>query len=70
MSEEKEPVYIGEYEPEDEIVKINRFYSPLAGAKFYNAPPITDEDHKKVEAMWEALTGGNYTPAKEKGEKP
>lgn len=36
---------------------------------FYNADPITEEEKAEVDAMWEAMTGGNYSSGEKKEEK-
>jgi hypothetical protein len=52
-------------------MKISRFYSPAEGMIFTDAPPITEEDRKEADRLWDsiALPGtspGTVTPKKKK----
>lgn len=43
-----------------------RFIAVAAGAIFTKADPLTDEEKAEANAMWETMTGGNYSPEKKK----
>jgi len=54
-----------------EDAKMSRFYSPAEGIQFYKSDPITEEDRKEADRLWDsiALPGtspGTVTPKKKK----
>ncbi len=62
-------------EPDEEGINLHpkdprrRFIATCEGVTFYNAGPITEEEKAEADAMWEAMTGGNYSPGEKKEEK-
>jgi len=47
--------YIGKEEDED-LSKENRFWIGAEGIKFYEADPITEEERREAEEIWEAMS--------------
>jgi len=62
-------------EPDEEGIDLHpkdprrRFIATCEGVTFYNAGPITEEEKAEADAIWEAMTGGNYSPGEKKEEK-
>lgn len=56
-------------EPDDEGFDLNpddprrRFCATSEGVIFNKADPVTEEEKAEAEALWEKMTGGNYSPA-------
>jgi hypothetical protein len=48
----------------------SRFYIEDGDLEFVNADPLTEEETAEAVAMWETMTGGNYSPGKKKDKKP
>jgi hypothetical protein len=63
-------------EPDEEGIDLHphdprrRFIAVSAGATFEQADRLTEEEKAEANAMWEAMTGGNYSPEKKKNKKP
>lgn len=57
-------------EPDEEGFDLNpadprrRFCMTCEGVTFIQASPVTEAEKAEVEAMWEAMTGGDYSPVK------
>jgi hypothetical protein len=57
-------------EPDEEGFDLNledprrRFCMTSEGVTFTKASPISEEEKAEAEAMWEIMTGGDYSPAK------
>ncbi|HII01016.1 TPA: hypothetical protein HA351_04970 [Methanosarcinaceae archaeon] len=57
-------------EPDEEGIDLHpedpqrRFIATSEGVIFSPAAPLTEGDKAEGEAMWEKMTGGNYSPAK------
>lgn len=47
----------------------SRFYIGEGDLRFSDAAPLTEEEKAEAAAIWEAMTGGNYSPAKKKIEQ-
>jgi hypothetical protein len=56
-------------EPDDEGFDLNpddprrRFCATSEGVIFSKADPVNEEEKAEAEAIWEKMTGGNYSPA-------
>lgn len=48
----------------------SRFYIGEGNLIFSKAVPLTEEKRAEAEAMWEAMTNGNYSPEKKKDKNP
>jgi hypothetical protein len=48
--------YIGEEDPDEDPERESRFCATAEGVKFYKADPITEEERREAEELWDAMS--------------